>query len=45
MIRVVVFLGLVCLVALGMVWLADRPGEVAITWLGWRIESSVLVLL
>src|SRR5260370_30801799 len=45
MIRVVVFLGLVCLVALGIVWLADRPGEVAITWLGWRIESSVLVLL
>src|SRR6266702_3775868 len=45
MIRVVVFLGLVCFVALGIVWLADRPGEVAITWLGWRIESSVLVLL
>ena len=45
MIRVVVFLGLVCLVALGIVWFADRPGEVAITWLGWRIESSVLVLL
>lgn len=45
MIRVVVFLGLVCLVALGIVWLADRPGEVAITWLGWRIESSVVVLL
>jgi HemY protein len=45
MIRVVLFLGLVCLVALGIVWLADRPGEVAITWLGWRIETSVMVLL
>ena len=45
MIRVVLFLGLVCLVALGIVWLADRPGQVAITWFGWRIESSVLVLL
>src|SRR6266699_4040573 len=45
MIRVVVFLGLVCLVALGIAWLADRPGEVAVTWLGWRIETSVIVLL
>src|SRR5262249_41446764 len=45
MIRVVLFLGLVCLVALGIVWLADRPGEVAITWLGWRIETSGMVLL
>jgi HemY protein len=45
MIRVVLFLGLVCLVALGIVWVADRPGEVAVTWLGWRIETSVLVLI
>ncbi len=45
MIRVVLFLGLVCLVALGIAWLADRPGEVAVTWLGWRIETSVIVLL
>jgi len=41
MIRVVLFLGLVCLVALGIVWLADRPGEVAVTWLRWWIEASV----
>jgi HemY protein len=45
MIRVVVFLAIVCLVALGIVWLADRPGEVAVTWLGWRIETSVVVLI
>ena len=45
MIRVVLFLGIVCLAALGIVWLADRPGEVAITWLGWRIETSVMVLI
>jgi HemY protein len=45
MIRVVLFLALVSLTALGIVWLADRPGEVAITWLGWRIETSVLVLI
>jgi len=32
MIRVVIYLVLVALVALGAVWLADRPGEVVITW-------------
>jgi HemY protein len=45
MLRVVVFLALVCLIALGAVWLEDRPGQVAITWLGWEIETSVMVLL
>jgi HemY protein len=32
MIRVVIYLVLVAAVALGAVWLADRPGEVVITW-------------
>lgn len=45
MIRVALFLILVGLVALGAAWLADRPGEVAITWLGYRIETSVGVAL
>jgi HemY protein len=44
MIRVVLFLVLVGLAAFGAVWLADRPGDVAITWLGWRIDTSVMVL-
>lgn len=44
MIRVLLFLGLVCLAALGAVWLADRPGEVAIVWQGYRIETSVMML-
>lgn len=43
MIRVVVFLLLVGLVALGAAWLADRPGDIAITWQGYRIETSVMV--
>src|SRR6516165_5208990 len=43
MIRVVLFLILAGLIAFGFVWLADRPGEVAITWLGLRIETSVMV--
>jgi HemY protein len=44
MIRVVIFLVAVGLLALGVVWLADRPGDVAITWQGWRVETSVMVL-
>ena len=39
MIRVALFLVVVGLIALGVSWLADRPGEVAVTWLGWRIAG------
>jgi HemY protein len=44
MIRVVVYLVVIGLLAFGAVWLADRPGDVAITWLGRRVETSVMVL-
>ncbi len=44
MIRVILFLALVALIALGVVWIADRPGDVAITWQGYRIETSVMVM-
>ena len=44
MIRVLVFLVIVGALALGVAWLADRPGEVVVTWLGWRIDTSVMVL-
>ncbi|MBM3530719.1 MAG: heme biosynthesis protein HemY [Alphaproteobacteria bacterium] len=43
MIRVLLYLVLVALIALGVVWIADRPGDVAVTWQGWRIETSVMV--
>ena len=45
MIRVVIYLVIVGLLALAAVWFADRPGDVAITWQGRRIETSVLVLM
>jgi HemY protein len=45
MIRVLLFLVLVALMAFGVVWFADRPGDVAIVWQGYRIETSVLVAL
>ena len=43
MIRVLLFIALVALTAFGVVWFADRPGEVAIVWQGYRIETSVMV--
>ena len=45
MLRVIFFLALVALLALGAVWVADRPGDVAITWQGYRIETSLAVLV
>jgi HemY protein len=45
MIRVALYLVLVGLLALGVAWFADRPGEVAITWQGLRIETSVTVTI
>jgi HemY protein len=44
MIRVVTYLFVIALLAFGAVWMADRPGDVAITWLDRRIETSVMVL-
>ena len=43
MIRVALFLVLIVVLALVAVWLADRPGDVVITWQGWRLETSVMV--
>ncbi len=45
MIRLVLFLISVALIAAGFVWFADRPGDIAITWLGYRIETSLMVAL
>src|SRR5262245_52369751 len=45
MIRVVIYLVIVGLLASAAVWLADRPGDVLITWQGRRIETSVMMLV
>jgi HemY protein len=45
MIRVVFFLVVVGLLALGVAWLADRPGDVIVLWHGLRIETSVMVVV
>ena len=43
MIRIVLFLLSVLVIAWGFAWVADRPGEIAITWMGYRVETSVIV--
>jgi HemY protein len=43
MIRIVLFLLSVSVIAWGFAWVADRPGQVAITWMGYRVETSVIV--
>jgi HemY protein len=43
MIRLIVFLAILAGLALGLSWLADRPGELVLTWQGYRVETSVLV--
>jgi HemY protein len=44
MIRVLVYLVIVAVMAFGAVWFAERPGDVAVTWQGRRIDTSVMVL-
>jgi HemY protein len=43
MIRIVFFLIIVGALSIGVAWLADRPGDVVITWQGLRIETSLMV--
>ena len=32
-------------VAFGFAWLADRPGEIVLTWQGQRIETSLMIAI
>ncbi|WP_341988238.1 heme biosynthesis HemY N-terminal domain-containing protein [Azorhizobium sp. AG788] len=45
MIRLVLLLVCLTLIAFGAAWLADRPGEIAIVWQGWQIQTTVPVAL
>ncbi len=45
MIRLFFYVALLALAVFASVWLADHPGSVAIDWLGWRIETSMPVVL
>lgn len=39
--RILVFIAIASALALGAVWLAERPGEVSIVWGGFTIETTV----
>ena len=41
MLRLVAFLLVVLVVASGLAWLADRPGQLVINWENQQIETSV----
>lgn len=43
MTRVLIFVLLVLAAALGLAWLADRPGTITMDWLGYRIETTAFV--
>jgi HemY protein len=49
MMRIILFLGVLLVLALGLSWVADQEGSVAVTWLGQKIEidnmATVLVAL
>ena len=45
MIRLLTFLFVLAVAAAGFAWIADRPGEVSVVWLGQRYETSVAVAL
>lgn len=43
--RLALFVIVTALVVAAAVWLADRPGEVVIHWQGWRVDTTVPVLV
>jgi HemY protein len=43
MIRIILFLILIAAAALAATWVGDQSGDVALTWSGWRIETSLPV--
>lgn len=43
MIRLLIYIALVLALGFGFAWLADRPGNLAITWQGQLVEMSLMV--
>jgi len=43
MIRILWYIVIIAVLATGAAWLADRPGDVAVVWQGYHIETSVAV--
>lgn len=45
MLRILIYIALIAAVIAGAVHLADEPGQVTVLWQGWRIDTSVAVLV
>ncbi|WP_142850529.1 heme biosynthesis protein HemY [Telmatospirillum sp. J64-1] len=45
MIRLILYVLVVAVLVVVSVWMAERPGQVSVRWLGWQIETTVPVLL
>jgi HemY protein len=45
MIRIILFLLLIALAGIGAAWVADQPGDVVMTWGGWRASPHVPVFV
>ena len=43
MLRALFVLAIVFLVAAGFAWLAERPGDLTLTWQGYEIRTSLMV--
>ncbi|HKU08359.1 MAG TPA: heme biosynthesis HemY N-terminal domain-containing protein, partial [Bradyrhizobium sp.] len=43
MIRIILFLALIAAAAAGAAWVADQPGDVVLSWGGWRAETTLPV--
>ena len=43
MIRLVLYIVLVAAFALGVSWIADRPGNLTVEWLGYEVRTSVFI--
>src|SRR5215510_13803972 len=45
MIRIILFLALIAAAAAGAAGVADQPGDVVLSWGGWRVETSLPVFV
>ncbi|MTJ81995.1 MAG: tetratricopeptide repeat protein [Telmatospirillum sp.] len=45
MLRLFAYVLCLALLVAGAVWFADNPGAVSVEWLGWRVDTSVPLLL
>jgi HemY protein len=45
MFRIILFLVLIALAGAGAAWVADQPGDVVLSWGGWRADMSLPVFL